>query len=132
MLTTSVINGMLNVLDDYLTNLTVVYDITNSINIDDNISIHSSKNVGYTNDGAAFIEPKWNTASGGVKSLDTSADDTPIMFAIKSVTTPTHLIFYNGTTGVIYAIDKLDTPITYTNDGPFYMYAYSIEMEESV
>ena len=131
MLTSNTINGMLDVLNGYLTNITLVEDASETLSLDDNLGVSDSKICGYTNSGNNGIGISWNTASGGSKALDTSADNTPIMFAVPSGKTPTHIVFLNASR-TIRGIDKLDTPITHTNDGPFYMYAYNIEMEESV
>ncbi len=131
MLTTTIINGMLNVIQGYANRITIVSDALEAIDVDDFLYDHTSKQISYTNTGNQYITIHWNSASGRSKSLNTSANSTPIMFAIKSVATPTHLVFFNATNSKIFAIDELATKTAYNNDGPFYMYAYSIEMEES-
>lgn len=130
MLTQATINGMLEELEGALGNVTIVQDLGGTLSLDDNLSSSSTLICGYTNDGSKAIGVSWNTASGGSKSLNTSAESTPIMFAVPSGKTPTHIIFRNAA-GTIRAIDPIDVPHSYTNDGPFYMYSYSIQMVES-
>jgi len=134
MLTTNAINGMLDVLDEYLEVVTLVEDTGNDINLGSLIILHSGKRIGYTNPGDKSLGISWNSAINGSKSIVTSADSNPIMFAVKSGKTATHLVFYSFALGIIHGIDKLEGVMSnfyYINDGPFYVYDYKVEMEAS-
>ena len=127
MLTTVAKNKLLTAIVTDINSVSVVEDALNDITVASLIS--TMINPAYP----TRVVLTWGTASGGViKTTNKPQDSNPINFSLEQGAEPRKVIYFTNGSSYPLIVENVSSgvPLTYTNQGPYYIREYQLTITE--